>query len=311
MQHGGLPSSAWRGTLRIVTPVGIDVPPKRPSSAVRDNWHAFSASEDVPADRIATTRMFDEAIGYTRADDGTIRAWRRATPDDRLPVIVRYGFCWTSLGTPPAELFAIPEYAEPDRFNLSAGSIGVNVSAPRAIENFLDMGHFPYVHTGILGEEPHTEVKDYDVEVSDARDEILATRCRFFQPMAALSAGSGMEVEYVYRVPHPYCSVLYKSCPTDPGRMDVIAIFCQPTSEETIRAHLMLSMIDEVNTLSGMRRFQQTIFGQDKPILENQYPKKLPLDPRAETPIRADKSAIAYRRWLSHKGIDYGVIPVA
>jgi phenylpropionate dioxygenase-like ring-hydroxylating dioxygenase large terminal subunit len=27
------------------------------------------------------------------------------------------------------------------------------------------MGHFPYVHSGILGEEPHTEVKEYDVEV--------------------------------------------------------------------------------------------------------------------------------------------------
>jgi hypothetical protein len=33
--------------------------------------------------------------------------------------------------------------------------------------------------------------------------------------------------------------------------------------------------------------------------------------PRAETPIRADKSAIAYRRWLSQKGINYGVIPQA
>jgi len=44
---------------------------------------------------------------------------------------------------------------------------------------------------------------------------------------------------------------------------------------------------------SLIRRFQQTIFAQDKPILENQYPKRLPLDPRAETPIRADKVAIA------------------
>ena len=40
-------------------------------------------------------------------------------------------------------------------------------------------------------------------------------------------------------------------------------------------------------------------------------PRRLPLDPRAETPIRADKSAIAYRRWLSRKGIAYGVIPQA
>jgi phenylpropionate dioxygenase-like ring-hydroxylating dioxygenase large terminal subunit len=194
---------------------------------------------------------------------------------------------------------------------MSCGSIGIHVSAPRAVENFLDMGHFPYVHTDILGSEPHTEVKEYDVEVSEERDEVLATKCKFIQPMAAKSATQAMEVEYVYRVPHPFCSVLYKSCPEDENRRDVIGIFLQPMTEETCRAHLLQSMIDSYSTITDLRRFQQTIFGQDKPILENQYPKKLPLDPRSETPIRADKSAIAYRRWLSQKGITYGVIPQA
>ena len=31
----------------------------------------------------------------------------------------------------------------------------------------------------------------------------------------------------------------------------------------------------------------QLIFSQDKPILENQLPKRLPLDPRAEIPAAA------------------------
>ncbi len=55
----------------------------------------------------------------------------------------------------------------------------------------------------------------------------------------------------------------------------------------------------------------QLIFSQDKPILENQLPKRLPLDPRAETPIRADKVAIAYRRWLQDHQVTYGAIPAA
>ena len=207
--------------------------------------------------------------------------------------------------------FPIPEYAEPDRRKLNAATIGVNVSAPRAIENFLDMGHFPYVHTDILGAEPHTEVKEYDVEISVDRDEILATRCRFFQPMASTASRGGAEVDYIYRVPHPYCSVLYKSSPLDETRLDVIAVFLQPVDQEHIRAHMMLCVLDEDNEDKVIKRFQQTIFGQDKPILENQFPKRLPLDPRAETPIRADKSAIAYRRWLSQKGVTYGVIPAA
>ena len=70
-----------------------------------------------------------------------------------------------------------------------------------------------------------------------------------------------------------------------------------------------MCIIDDDSTAEEIRQFQQTIFGQDKPILENKYQKQLPLDSRIETPIRADKSAIAYRRWLSQKGLQYGVIP--
>jgi len=287
-----------------------------------DLWQVIAAIDEVPVGQVETTLLLDTPIALTRDRDGLPVVWRRSNEQqgdeidaetilDRLPVITGYGYVWTSFGHPPAELFPIPEYAEADRVNMSCGSIGIHVSAPRAVENFLDMGHFPYVHTDILGAEPHTEVKEYDVEVSEERDEVLATRCKFFQPRAALSATEGMEVEYVYRVPHPFCSVLYKSSPEAPDRRDVIAIFLQPMTQERCRAHLLQSMIDSTSTITELRRFQQTIFGQDKPILENQYPKRLPLDPRAETPIRADKSAIAYRRWLSQKGITYGTIPVA
>jgi phenylpropionate dioxygenase-like ring-hydroxylating dioxygenase large terminal subunit len=106
-------------------------------------------------------------------------------------------------------------------------------------------------------------------------------------------------------------AILYKTAPPDPSRMDAIAIFLQSMTPERIRAHNFLCMLDDVNDDSSLKAFQQLIFGQDKPILENQFPRRLPLAPRAETPIRADKSSIAYRRWLSELGITYGVIPAA
>ena len=40
-----------------------------------------------------------------------------------------------------------------------------------------------------------------------------------------------------------------------------------------------------------------------------QLPKRLPLDPRAETPIRADAVSICYRRWLRERAVTYGAIP--
>lgn len=281
-----------------------------PDPVTLNQWYAIAAEAETPPGRDMATRLLGTPIGYRVGGDGIPAAWtaREGSP---LPVIRRYGYLWTSLGDPPEALFPIPEWDEPDRRRLNAATIGVAVSAPRAIENFLDMGHFPYVHTDILGAEPHTEVKEYDVEVSTERDELLATRCRFYQPMASTASTGGAEVSYIYRVPHPFCSVLYKSSPLDESRLDVIAIFLQPMTEESVRAHMMLCILDDTNEDKVISRFQQTIFGQDKPILENQYPKRLPLDPRAETPIRADKSAIAYRRWLSQKGVTYGVIPAA
>jgi phenylpropionate dioxygenase-like ring-hydroxylating dioxygenase large terminal subunit len=285
-------------------------------------WHPIAAIAETAPGRVTDTVLLEEHLGFALDGAGNAAVWR-ARPGlsagdpvealevrDTLPVKLAYGYLWTSLGA-PAELFPIPEFAEADRRRLNAATIGVHVSAPRAIENFLDMGHFPYVHTDILGAEPHTEVKEYDVEISVERDEILATRCRFFQPMASTTSSGGADVDYIYRVPHPYCSVLYKSSPVDETRLDVIAVFLQPIDQEHIHAHMMLCVLDEDNEDKVIKRFQQTIFGQDKPILENQFPKRLPLDPRAETPIRADKSAIAYRRWLSQKGVTYGVIPAA
>ena len=55
----------------------------------------------------------------------------------------------------------------------------------------------------------------------------------------------------------------------------------------------------------------QLIFAQDKPILENEFPKRLPLDRRAEIPVRADAASIVFRRWLGAHGVTYGAIPAA
>jgi phenylpropionate dioxygenase-like ring-hydroxylating dioxygenase large terminal subunit len=297
--------------------------PKCSDPVILNLWHAIGAIEEIRPNTVHQTVLLEEPISFAVDGSGQVFAWRTrptlpsgaavepALAPDPLPARSAYGYVWTSLGTPAPDIFPIPEYFEPRRRNLNAATIGVNVSAPRAIENFLDMGHFPYVHTGILGAEPHTEVKEYDVEVSAERDEIVATRCRFFQPKASIASTEGGDIEYVYRVPHPYCSVLYKTSHVDDARLDVIGIFIQPVDQERIRAHMMLCLVDEDNDDAAIRRFQLTIFGQDKPILENQFPRRLPLDPRAETPIRADKSAIAYRRWLSQKGVTYGVIPAA
>lgn len=290
--------------------------PQEPGREIQDLWHPVAILDELRAGETTRTQLLDRNVAVGLNDDGSPIAWlvagegQRPGPAlDLLPTIAAYEFAWTSLGDPPDEIFAIPECDEPDRRNLATFSVGVHVSAPRAVENFLDLGHFPYVHAGILGQVPRTEVADYRVEVDPDTNELWARDCEFFQPQAAAASTDGQVSQYTYRVPHPYCVMLYKSCPTDESRFDVIALFCQALSADRVLFHTFMSVIDHTSTDAQIRAFQQLVSAQDKPILENQTPRLLPLDPGTETSVRADRASVAYRRWLGDLGVDYGVIP--
>jgi len=272
-----------------------------------NEWHPVSAGSDLPPGRRRTTMLLEQRIQVARDAGGAI-AIHDVASGRTLPAIERYGHAWTCLGAPTRDLFAIPEADEPDRHALSAGSIGVHVGGLRAIENFLDMAHFPFVHAGVLGAEPHTEVADYRVTIN-AEDEVIATECRFIQPRAALTAEGAIEAQYIYRVPRPFCAVLYKTSPPQPSRFDVIALFVQPVSEVESIGHQWVCMLDDTSDDTALRRFQLSIFGQDRPILEAHVEKRLPLDPRVEMPVRADASSSVYRRWLRRQGLTYATVP--
>jgi phenylpropionate dioxygenase-like ring-hydroxylating dioxygenase large terminal subunit len=224
----------------------------------------------------------------------------------RLKTVEQYRYLWASLGEPQAPLFELPEAREPDRRVIECGAVRVNASGLRIIENFLDMAHFPFVHTNILGAEPQTEVRPYKAEIRRDVDEVWATDCLFYQPQAAKSATTGIDTQYRYRVMSPFSTLLYKTCPVAPDRWDVICLFVQPLEAGVCRAHPIMFLIDADSPGAELVHFQQLIFLQDRIILENQRPVLLPLDPGKEIPTRADASSVAYRRWLKEKGVRYG-----
>jgi phenylpropionate dioxygenase-like ring-hydroxylating dioxygenase large terminal subunit len=224
-----------------------------------------------------------------------------------LPAVERYGYVWTTLGSPEKPLFDMPEFEEDERRLVICGVLTVRTSPGRIVENFLDLSHFPFVHTGILGAEPMTEVTPYKAKLDESVGELWVTDCGFYQPQAMTASSGGAEVDYRYRVPQPYSAVLYKSSPGKADAFDLIGIFPQPLEETVCDVHCFMLVYDDVSSHEGMLQWQQGIFLQDRIILENQRPARLPLDPRAELPSRADASAIQYRRWLKNLGVQYGV----
>lgn len=280
-------------------------------AVVWHEWYPVAVVEDVQDGVQYRTRVLGYEIEYGRDSEGAFSARLTDEAGTACRTQTRYHTHWVSLGEPGDSFFELPEFHEDDRRILGAGSMKVHVSGLRAIENFLDMAHFPYVHTGLLGEEPHTEVAPYRVERDVEHDEIYARDCKFYQPMAAAAATDGIEADYIYRVARPFVAVLYKTSPPQPTRRDAICLFVQPVDEQWCIAHVVLVYIDETTSDSDLRLFQQTIFGQDLMILNNHVPRTLPLDPKFEVPTRADAMSAAYRRWLRDKGVAYGTYRAA
>ena len=271
-----------------------------------NDWHVVAERSALRSNSAFTTRLMGHDLQVTLDGRYNLRVIELDTGEE-VCSDSRYGFIWACLGRPERDIIYLPETNEADRHLLSGGAIAVRVSGLRAVENFLDMGHFPFVHTGWLGDEPHTEVLPYNVTIT-AADEVLATDCKFLQPFASPTARAAMLVDYICKVFRPYTVALYKSNPLDPDRKDLIVLFIQPVDEENCIVYSYLCYLKRGLEAAAARSFMQLIFAQDKPILENQRPRRLPLDPRAETPIRADAVSVHYRRWLRDRSVTYGAI---
>ena len=275
-----------------------------PEKAALDQWYCLGCAADYPLGR-SETRLLgtDLLIDKTGENAFTVSV---AGNGSNVSAKVRYGYLWGTMGEPERDVLPLPEADETDRRYVTCGAITVRASGLRIVENFLDMAHFPFVHTDILGSEPMTEVEKYKTEIRRDVDEVWATDCVFTQPRAALAAKGAIRTDYIYRVATPFATVLYKTCPNSKERWDVICLFVQPMDEDLCRAHPLMLLIDDESSMQDLVAFQQDIFLQDRIILENQRPKLLPLEARSEIPTRADAASIAYRRWLKEKGLTYG-----
>ena len=120
----------------------------------------------------------------------------------------QYGMVWVSLGLPEKSVPHFPEESDPAYRKLLTGPFPpMNASAPRVIENFLDVTHFPFVHNGILGDPSQPEISDY--QVNTGPDGIVAQDVIAYQP-DPYGTGVGDTVVYTYRVFRPFTAYLAK-----------------------------------------------------------------------------------------------------
>lgn len=214
---------------------------------------------------------------------------------------VQYGLIWVCLGEPSGDVPPFPEWEDPAFRKILCGPYAVRASGPRIVENFLDIAHFPFVHEGILGDKAHPEISDYQAEITS--EGVVARGVRVYQP-DPYGTGKGDTVSYTYKALRPLTAYLLKEA--DGPRFSILLTITPHAATESTAWMWMTMNYGHDIPEEKLRSWQDTIFSQDRPILESQRPELLPLDLQAELHLRSDRLAIAYRTWLNQLGLSFG-----
>jgi phenylpropionate dioxygenase-like ring-hydroxylating dioxygenase large terminal subunit len=215
----------------------------------------------------------------------------------------RYGLVWVCLAEPRASIPEIPELEAPTYHTFFHSSDVWDTSAARMIENFVDTSHFPYVHPGINATRddpiiPDFEVKQNGLELS-FETKFTAPPERSFRGPSALSSYSAFtEGRRQYRVVLPFAAQAIR--PMAEGRRQLVTIIASPISTNRMRYYTFSSRnfaLDQPD--DAFRELIQTIFAQDRVIVESQRPEELPLDLAEELHLKGpDAGTLRYRRML-------------
>ncbi|MBY0121703.1 aromatic ring-hydroxylating dioxygenase subunit alpha [Bacillus sp. S/N-304-OC-R1] len=215
----------------------------------------------------------------------------------------KYGFIWVNLGNNQPDFFYYKEMEGADYRNVIWGPQEVNAKPPRIVENFLDVGHLAVVHQGFLGTETHRVINDYSVNKEGNR--IYSDEIAIYQPDPD-GSGKPKYVYYTYEIIRPL-TVLFTKKDRENGTHMTILLTIRPETESKSVAYGILSF-DYETGLSDEEiiKFQDEIFAQDKPVVENQKPEELPLDLQVELSLVCDRMSIAYRQYLKELGVVLG-----
>lgn len=312
--HEWLPVTSLR-TLETQNPIGVrvlgqDVVVWKCGDAVMV-WQDLCVHRGT---RLSLGRVRGEALqcpyhGWTYDAAGKcihMPAHPEQTPPDKAQVKtfrvkVVYDVVWVCLDEPTADVPAFPEWDDATYRKTFCGPYPVHASAPRIVENFLDVAHFPFVHEGILGDAAHPEIEDYEAEITD--EGVMARNVRVYQP-DPYGTGQGDTVTYTYRSTRPLSAYFVKQS-SDLGFS--ILLFITPHDRAESTAYMWMAMNYGYDTPEAdLVAYQDKIFSQDAPILQSQRPELLPLDLQAELHLKSDRTAIAYRKWLKELGLTFG-----
>ncbi|MFN6462838.1 MAG: Rieske 2Fe-2S domain-containing protein [Nostoc sp. DedVER02] len=216
----------------------------------------------------------------------------------------RYGMIWVCLGTPQRDLPPLPEWEDTSYRRFFFGPVRYQASGLRAVENFFDFSHIPYVHGGSLTKAERA-VMDGDYKVEVHSEGINVSEVNVWQFDIETKQETSVIADYWIFRPLTVC---LRSSGSDNHRMAVFFTVTPVDEEESIawrwiflnHAHQVPET--EINELANV------IIYQDVAIVESQRPRRLPLNLESEFHVASDRSSVIYRKWLKQLGVSFGAV---
>lgn len=225
-------------------------------------------------------------------------------PAAHLPCISvreQYGLVWLCPGTPPADLPSIPQDTDPAFRRINTEVDVWKVSATRMTDNFLDISHFPWVHSGTFGRAQDTEVPKIDLgELPDGwfgyEYEVDAAN----PDEAQATTGSDAEVMHRHMSTGFHLPFTVRSTIRYEDGLEHIILLCSaPIDDVTSWFTFVVWRNDDHSTdAEAIISFDRAIGAEDKMMLER-VPGVLPLGRTAVVSVQSDKPSVEWRRRLA------------
>jgi phenylpropionate dioxygenase-like ring-hydroxylating dioxygenase large terminal subunit len=219
------------------------------------------------------------------------------------PVVERYGLVWTCLrpGPEPA-VPRMPGWDLPGYQAVTCPAFDVKAFAGRQVEGFLDVGHFGFVHVDTFGDPENTVVPEYNPVTTPTGFAVDYWSTVGNYPHGGRIGQPGFMWLRHFETHLPFTATLVVHFP-DEGRLCIMNAASPVSARRTRMFSPIAKNFDTGQDPQEIYDFNLRIFEEDRAIVEVQKPENLPLDPRIEVNIAADRSSVAYRRGLRAMGL--------
>ena len=221
-----------------------------------------------------------------------------------FPVRERYGLIWTCLGG--EALAPLPEWPEIESGayeTFPMDPLDWNASAGRHTENFNDVAHLSWVHTGTFGHRETPEIERYTVREEGHRLSIVIPHAnQHDRDITGVRPDVISPVRYEETIDLPFASRLLVDY--FEGRHLVFFDVAAPLGPRSCRIFVILGRnfgLEEPR--QAFIDYNLAVLREDEPFVESQCPQDLPLDLQAEVHIPADLLSIHYRKKLRALGL--------